>query len=579
MTLPVTSGPVTHTLAREGEQVLQGPGDPEILASETEVQRLGPLKPVSPGPLAIELVPVIPGLETQTFQTPPAHKPARGPRPPTPKQPERTRARETPPTITLPQTPQPPKTWEGARAGGCYWLKVEGPGTVQEGLCLQVRCSFHCDPDYPSAPALGSWFREGVSVERGVPVATSRPDGDVEVETQGRFHLLGDPKAYSCSLDIRDARRGDAGKYFFRVERGRATKHSFTRDSLSVRVAALTHRPHIRIAGTLESGRPGNLTCSVPWACERGTPPIFSWTSAALASLGPRTLLSSALSLTPRPQDHGTPLTCQVTFPGAGVTVETTVRLNVTYAPQNLTITVVRGDSTAPAVLRNSSVLSVREGESLRLVCAADGNPPPGVTWSWGHPTLSPSSAPSPEVLAFPRVQASHEGKFTCRVQHPAGSLQASLYLSVHSECRGWRRRPARPGELQGELQGEVSCLPGVALGAVGGAGAVSLLFLSFCIVWVLMRSCRKKAARPAEGAQDAGLEGANAVASLVSQGVPMRSRLDALAENPPPVAAPSSRQELEVHYETISFSGVKPRDPQVQKTSDCEYSEIRVRK
>uniref|UniRef100_A0A8C4PKP8 Ig-like domain-containing protein n=1 Tax=Equus asinus asinus TaxID=83772 RepID=A0A8C4PKP8_EQUAS len=73
-----------------------------------------------------------------------------------------------------------------------------------------------------------------------------------------------------------------------------------------------------------------HLTCSVPWACERGTPPILSWTSAALTSLGPRTHLSSVLTLTPRPHDLGTNLTCQVQFPAAGVTVERTIQLNVT---------------------------------------------------------------------------------------------------------------------------------------------------------------------------------------------------------------------------------------------------------
>uniref|UniRef100_A0A8C0L3G2 Ig-like domain-containing protein n=1 Tax=Canis lupus dingo TaxID=286419 RepID=A0A8C0L3G2_CANLU len=73
-----------------------------------------------------------------------------------------------------------------------------------------------------------------------------------------------------------------------------------------------------------------NLTCSVPWACEQGIPPIFSWMSAALTSLGPRTHLSSVLTLTPRPQDHGTNLTCQVQFPAVGVMVERTIQLNVT---------------------------------------------------------------------------------------------------------------------------------------------------------------------------------------------------------------------------------------------------------
>lgn len=68
----------------------------------------------------------------------------------------------------------------------------------------------------------------------------------------------------------------------------------------------------------------------MPWAREQGTSPIFSWTSAALTSLGTRTHFSSVLTLTPRPQDHGTNLTCQVYFPAVGVMVERTVQLNVT---------------------------------------------------------------------------------------------------------------------------------------------------------------------------------------------------------------------------------------------------------
>lgn len=82
--------------------------------------------------------------------------------------------------------------------------------------------------------------------------------------------------------------------------------------------------------GTLESGCPNNLTCSVPWACEQGTPPIFSWMGVSVSYLDSTITSSSVLTLSPRPQDHGTNLTCQVMFPGAGVTVERTIQLNIT---------------------------------------------------------------------------------------------------------------------------------------------------------------------------------------------------------------------------------------------------------
>ncbi|XP_036689390.1 myeloid cell surface antigen CD33-like isoform X1 [Balaenoptera musculus] len=240
--------------------------------------------------------------------------------------------------------------WAGSLAQGSsyYWLQVQESVTVQEGLCVRVPCSFYYPRsywDYP-VPAHGYWFREGASIYQDPPVATNNPDREVLTESQGRFHLLGDPRAYNCSLDIRDAQRGDTGTYFFRVERGPVVKYSYKENTIFLNVTALTQTPDIRVQGTLESGRPRNITCAVPWACERGTPHTFSWIGAALTSLHPKSPHSSVLTLALRPQDHGTNLTCRVTFPGAGVSTERTVRLNVSYAPQNLDIRVFRGNST-----------------------------------------------------------------------------------------------------------------------------------------------------------------------------------------------------------------------------------------
>nr|XP_048308630.1 myeloid cell surface antigen CD33-like [Myodes glareolus] len=150
------------------------------------------------------------------------------------------------------------------------------------------------------------------------------------VKNQGQFHLSGTPRNSDCSLDIRDVQRIDSGSYFFRIEKD-SFKWNDYKNQLSVQVTALTHTPNIDIPQMLELGLPSNVTCSVPWACERGTPPIFSWMTTVLASLGPRTTLSSVLTLTPRFQDHGTNLICQVAFPGVSVTVQKTVQINVSW--------------------------------------------------------------------------------------------------------------------------------------------------------------------------------------------------------------------------------------------------------
>ncbi|XP_052569918.1 myeloid cell surface antigen CD33-like [Peromyscus californicus insignis] len=237
-----------------------------------------------------------------------------------------------------------PRIWEDMeRTYGTFELKLQSSlVTVQEGLCALVPCTFF-EPSLKSSSdtVFGYWFRAGANTDTDLPVATNNPNKSVQ-KTQSQFHLLGDPSTNDCSLDIRDAQRSDSGSYFFRMEKG-SVKWNYYMNELSVEVTALTHTPSIEIPQTLKLGHPSKVTCSVPWACERGTPPIFSWMSAAITSLGPRTTVSSVLTLTPRLQDHGTNLICQVTFPGANVTVQKTVQINVTYTPQNSTTHVSGG--------------------------------------------------------------------------------------------------------------------------------------------------------------------------------------------------------------------------------------------
>nr|XP_012317340.1 sialic acid-binding Ig-like lectin 5 isoform X1 [Aotus nancymaae] len=309
-----------------------------------------------------------------------------------------------------------------------YELQVQKSVTVQEGLCVLVPCFF----SYPwnswnSAQLYVYWFRDGEDIYQGEPVVTNHPYRTMKQETQGRFHLFGDVQKNVCSLSIEDARMEDTGSYFFRMERGNI-KYSYEENKLNLEVTALTEKPDVHFLEPLESGRPARLSCRLPGSCEAGRHLTFSWMGDALGPLHPETTCSPVLTFTPRPEDHGTNLTCQVKLQGAEVTTGRTVQLNVSYAPQNI---VILRNGTALGILQNTSFLQVPEGQALRLLCDADSNPPAHLSWFQGSPAPNATPISNTGILDLPRVGSAEEGGFTCRAQNLLGSLQIFLNLSV----------------------------------------------------------------------------------------------------------------------------------------------------
>ncbi|XP_049977219.1 sialic acid-binding Ig-like lectin 5 isoform X1 [Alexandromys fortis] len=539
-----------------------------------------------------------------------------------------------------------------------YELKLTPSSvTVQEGLCIYVSCQVRFPAS--SSSAFGYWFQEKADPNNHPPVATNNPNLPVQKEAQGRFHLMGGPDTRNCSLEIRDVKRSDTQVYFFRVDDGNKVKYSFKVPKnlmLSVNVIALTATPNFQIMPTLVSGTSTQLICSLPWACERGTPPVFSWMASALTSLGPGTTLSSELKLTPQPRDHGTNITCQVAFPGVGVTVERTEQLNVTYAPQKLTIRASRAENTEPETLHSGSSLHIQEGESLRLVCAADSNPPAMLKWeqqTQKHIQLSN------EELWLPRVELEDHGKYVCGAQNSLGAQVASVSLIIrsflqllapscsweaeglHCSCssRAWPAPSLRWWLGEGLLEGNSSnnsfqvtssssgpwansslilskefsaghrlrceawnynevqsatvlLLPGqevtkdkpepsigVLQGAVGGAG---LMAVCLCLIFFIVKLLRKKSALKVasiEGNPPAG----SPVSSMISSGIlgHLNASESQNQKDRPPFATVlhTLADEPELHYASLSFHNLKPRQPQNTETIKSDYTEIKIRK
>ncbi|XP_004619812.2 sialic acid-binding Ig-like lectin 5 [Sorex araneus] len=314
-----------------------------------------------------------------------------------------------------------------------YQVQLQGLVMVQEGLCALVPCSFsfHKAGRNNSKSTPLYWFRKNESHQNGqdyVLVATSGPTKKAQVKVKSSFHPVGDPRAHNCTLSIEAPRRTESGFYYLQL--GQRNFSARARNLLVLSVTELTQTPEIHIDQPLASGQSSSLRCSLPGACAHGGPPIVSWHGEVLGPLGMVTN-SSEISLAPRPQDHGTQLTCRVTVLGANVSTERTITLNVSYAPQNLTLSVFREDCAERRELDNGSSIVVKEGASLVLVCGAHGNPPPRLSWVWGSRLLPPAQSSGAGVLALHPVEQNHEGKFTCRAEHPRGSLHASLHLFV----------------------------------------------------------------------------------------------------------------------------------------------------
>ncbi|XP_068944299.1 sialic acid-binding Ig-like lectin 14 [Petaurus breviceps papuanus] len=350
-----------------------------------------------------------------------------------------------------------PLLWEGSL---CQSLEVQPRVTVQEGMCAHVPCIFQHSGLSPNghSTVYGYWFREGANVYYDNPVATSNGYQWVEEGARGRFLLLGDPRMKNCSLSITDAKISDTGSYFFHFDSAYQS-YSYRDETLYVQVTDLIQKPDISIPEVLESGSPVTVNCTFPRACGENRPLTFSWMGAALSSKPQSSWpsRSSEVTFIPGPQHHGTNLTCQVTLPGGHLSSERTVQLNVSYAVQNVTITVAQDNRTSVFILGNSSALVVQEGQPLQLLCAANSNPPAALSWVLGNQTLA-SSQPSEDgvlPLDLPHLGPADGGTYTCLAQHPLGSKQASLSVSVQSfsaqEHSSW---PLMLTLLRGALMG-----------------------------------------------------------------------------------------------------------------------------
>ncbi|NXY24607.1 CADM4 protein, partial [Atrichornis clamosus] len=128
----------------------------------------------------------------------------------------------------------------------------------------------------------------------------------------------------------------------------------------------------------------------------------------------------SVLRLRVERRDHGAIVTCEATHPalGRGQRRQTQYMLDVQYPP-------------SARIHPSQNVL--REGDTLVLTCAVNGNPrPTEVSWSRGNESLPARARAEGERLTLPALAPQDNGSYSCHVGNAHGRASDTYVLVVY---------------------------------------------------------------------------------------------------------------------------------------------------
>lgn len=114
-------------------------------------------------------------------------------------------------------------------------------------------------------------------------------------------------------------------------------------------------------------------------------------------------------------------------------------------------LSVVRPRFSEPAKMRKR-VIARPVGSSVRLKCAASGNPRPDIVWLKDDTPLTEQEVGEGRqkkwTLSLKNLTPEHSGRYTCRVSNRAGEINATYKVEVIREyppfahkCRKLKRR------------------------------------------------------------------------------------------------------------------------------------------
>ncbi|XP_014392067.1 PREDICTED: myelin-associated glycoprotein isoform X1 [Myotis brandtii] len=307
-----------------------------------------------------------------------------------------------------------------ASRGGHWGAWMPSSISAFEGTCVSIPCRFDFPDELRPAVVHGVWYFNSPYPKNYPPVVFKSRTQVVHESFQGRSRLLGDLGLRNCTLLLSNLSPELGGKYYFRGDLGGYNQYTFSEHS----VLDIINTPNIVVPLEVVAGTEVEVSCLVPDNCPELRPEL-SWLGHD--GLGEPAVLGrlredegtwvqmSLLHFVPTREANGLRLGCQASFPNTTLQFEGYASLDVKYPPV--------------IVEMNSSVEAI-EGSHVGLLCGADSNPLPLLTWMRDGTVLREAVAES-LFLELDEVTPGEDGVYACLAENAYGQDNRTVGLSV----------------------------------------------------------------------------------------------------------------------------------------------------
>ncbi|XP_069802867.1 sialic acid-binding Ig-like lectin 14 [Dendropsophus ebraccatus] len=358
-----------------------------------------------------------------------------------------------------------------------YTIQVSPSVSVQEGLCVTIPCTFTADGRKTFSNSSGYWRR--MPPNTGDIVATNDKSSDVK---KTNFYLRRNPDTGDCTLTITDARREDAGTYYFRFEKSKDSGVKYNYHGEATTTITVTD-PAMRITWEM-NGKKDNKAdiikvtegSSVILRCSIQSPQTqLTWTDGKNSVLQQRTGKEIELRLEDITMNYTGTYTCSSKiYCGKS---STNINITVLYPPRNMEITIYSPKGRA---LPAGPQVHINETETLTLICRADGNPPVTMGWVRGEDCRELSKMNNSRLSTTINVTSSMADVYQCLAWNVHGLIERRIQVGTKQVPMDGHKQPR-----------DVNVHKYVAIGFICGISITTLIILLY--IFLIRKIINKK--------------------------------------------------------------------------------------